>query len=141
MEQSWVVRNAQNESLAHAIDNRKRIMGSSLFGSEPAYQPQIRNSEDFPKSDNQQQQNNQIKYIASQVPTNYIQAIPTFEPMEMQQSPFQLYDASLIARQPPKHYSKRRLETNGNNDLKKIRDELVSDCSYMVQRLRQIGFD
>ena len=116
-------------------------MGSSLFGDNPDHQQQNQISTNVYNADNQQQRNPQVNYAATKVTNNYIPSIPTFEPPELQLPPINLYDACLVARQPPKSYSKKRLESKGNVDLKRIRDELISDCSSMVQRLKQIGCD
>ena len=151
MAQSWVMntqaRSIGSEAMATAVDNKRRIMSSSLFGDDaPRYQPTSYETTQQPRTINRptaetyaEQPSNQINvtiptYSNSSQPMNQI---PDFVPMAYTQPPEII--TSFRSRTQPRNYCGRRLDVLPNDEMQKIRDSLITDTTNISKRLRQIG--
>lgn len=155
MAQSWVMntqaRSIGSEAMATAVDNKKRIMSSSLFADDaPRYQSRNNNYEP-PQPQNQsfnrqpQQYQDQTNYssppridiaqpVYSSQPMNQI---PDFVPLSFPQPPEII--TNFKTRPQMRNYGGRRLDVLPNDEMHKIRDFLITDSTNISKRLRQIG--
>ena len=156
MTQSWVVNNQArsqpSEAMAYAVDNRRRIMGSSIFGgdepprysqppSQMSYQPQSPppNRGGYNSGPNSSFSNPGI-VSAPLYSSQPLTMIPDFVSGECPPPPMEQMSFRSRSTMKPQ-ISGRRLDVQPNYEMQKLRDTLVSDSTAMARRLRQIGQD
>ena len=155
MTQSWVINNQArsqpSEAMEYAVDNRRRIMGSSIFGGDepPRYsQPQSQTSYQPPPHQGYGGYNSGANsnlsnsgYVSAPLySTQPLTVIPDFVSGECPPPPIdQVSFRSRSTLRP--QIGGRRLEVQPNYEMQKLRDSLVSDSTAMSRRLRQIGQD
>ena len=157
MEQSWVMNNLArsqpSEAMADAVDNRKRIMGSSIFGgNDRSRYPPPQQQQYYASPQSTQQLPSQT--MTSTFPSNYASTAPS--PVVYSTQPLTSIPDFITGDCPPppidslsfkgrssqlRQTGNKRLEVHQNHELQKLRDSLVSDSTAMSRRLRQIGKD
>ena len=153
MTQSWVINNQArsqpSEAMAYAVDNRRRIMGSSIFGgdeppqrysqpqSQISYQPPPQQSYNGGATSNL---SNPGYVSAPLYSTQPLTMIPDFVSGECPPPPIEQVSFRSRSTMRPQ-IGGRRLDVQPNYEMQKLRDTLVSDSTAMSRRLRQIGQD
>lgn len=155
-EQSWVLgtvaRSVSDEpdGMVQAAENRRRIMGSNIFGNDdpPAIvrrNPPPQQQRYEPNSPPASQQ--QTSYQNSPPPTNYPSysntmpvASSNFPEINFDSTPpMETFDLGFKPKPVIRSNVNHRLQVPPNPEMRALRDELTRDTEQFARRLREIG--
>lgn len=165
--QSWISKSTvrsvseEPESMQMAAENRRRIMGSSLFGGDSTQQNQQQNlsktapiqtvNEEYTSMPPQSFQNSLSSTL--QPNSNYEygslsstlgrSGVPDFPNLDFDTDPPPIISSSDLGFKPKQsNYrsgASRRLQVPPNQQMRQLRDELNRETERFNQKLRQIG--
>lgn len=167
--QSWVSKSTvrsvseEPESMQMAAENRRRIMGSSLFGgdSNQYYQQQQNLSKTVPIQTVNEQYSSPQNYQVSLSSTLPVNSIPNYEyenlsstlgnscisdfpdlNFDMEPPPTIVTSSDLGFKPKQANYrsgASRRLQVPPNQQMRQLRDDLNRETERFNQKLRKIG--